>query len=537
MTDSPTRRLKVGLIVDSQSISKWQSSAIENCHDLIEVNTIIYCTNSKTHKQPLKNVLYYLLNVFSIRNTQTQSVPWSRLTTEGYELINFDCQHSGIWQTIDNPTKSEIRSQNLDLIIKFGMNLLKDPQDIPSKYGVLSFHHGDPSEFRGRPSGFYELIKGANHVGAVVQQLSNKLDAGTIRAFGKYRITSHSYRHTLENLFANSTSLLRLAILNCLSSITIDLSTSGENHRLPSNKTVAKFVLLLTQRKFKRFIFGLFGRRDWKIAETSPLSFDAIGPMQVIDLLNPIKPPREISFIADPFMLPNGDLIFEAAEKNSELGQLMTLSGERMNLIDTSLIGTHKHLSFPFVMQKDDKFFVMPEMAQSGAQLLCELQNNAIIKTHKLLGLDNERLIDPVLLQRNETWWLFAGKLGNELDHLFAWSSFDLFGPYKPHRMNPVVVDPSRARNAGGFITLGTDLYRLGQNNCQEYGDGIAVCQVSQLDEGFYQEQPVAKLTINELHGPHTFSTNGQKAYVDYYNSVFDPLAWLARIKSRLNFF
>ena len=227
MTDSPTRRLKVGLIVDSQSISKWQSSAIENCHDLIEVNTIIYCTNSKTHKQPLKNVLYYLLNVFSIRNTQTQSVPWSRLTTEGYELINFDCQHSGIWQTIDNPTKSEIGSQNLDLIIKFGMNLLKDPQDIPSKYGVLSFHHGDPSEFRGRPSGFYELIKGANHVGAVVQQLSNKLDAGTIRAFGKYRITSHSYRHTLENLFANSTSLLRLAILNCLSSITIDLSTSG----------------------------------------------------------------------------------------------------------------------------------------------------------------------------------------------------------------------------------------------------------------------------------------------------------------------
>ena len=81
MTDSPTRRLKVGLIVDSQSISKWQSSAIENCHDLIEVNTIIYCANSKTHKQPLKSALYYLLNFSSIQNTQTQSVPWRQLTT------------------------------------------------------------------------------------------------------------------------------------------------------------------------------------------------------------------------------------------------------------------------------------------------------------------------------------------------------------------------------------------------------------------------------------------------------------------------
>jgi hypothetical protein len=101
--------------------------------------------------------------------------------------------------------------------------------------------------------------------------------------------------------------------------------------------------------------------------------------------------------------------------------------------------------------------------------------------------------------------------------------------------MNPVVIDPSRARNAGGFINFGTDLYRLGQNNCQGYGDGIAVCQVSQLDEDFYQEKPVAKLTINELHGPHTFSTNGQRTYVDYYKTVFDPLAWLARIRSRLN--
>ena len=62
----------------------------------------------------------------------------------------------------------------------------------------------------------------------------------------------------------------------------------------------------------------------------------------------------------------------------------------------------------------------MPEMAQSGAQLLCELQNNAVIRTHIMVGLENERLIDPVLLNRNENWWLFAGKLGNEFDHLFA---------------------------------------------------------------------------------------------------------------------
>jgi hypothetical protein len=464
-------------------------------------------------------------------------VPWSQLITEDCKSINFDCQHSGIWETIDDSTKSEVGHQNLDLIIKFGMNLLKDPQEIPSKFGVLSFHHGDPSEFRGRPSGFYELFGDANHVGAVVQQLSNNLDAGLIRSFGKYRITAHSYRQTLESLFANSASLLRLAIFNCVNSVTIELSTAGKNHRLPSNKTVVQFVSLLTRRKIKRFIFGLFGRREWKIAETSPLSFEKLKPMQVIDLFNPISPSQKTSFIADPFILPSGDLIFEAAQKNSELGQLMTLSDGRMSLIDVSLIGKHKHLSFPFVTQTGEKCFIMPEMAKIGAQLLCELQNNNIIKTHRMLGLDNERLIDPILLHRNETWWLFAGKQSNEFDHLFAWSSSDLFGPYKQHPMNPVVIDPSRARNAGGFINFGAELYRLGQNNCQEYGDGITVCRVLQLDDDGYKEQPITRLALNELHGPHTFSTNGQKAYVDYYKTVFDPLAWLARIRSRLNLF
>ncbi|MFM9118734.1 MAG: hypothetical protein ACKOQT_00220, partial [Acidimicrobiaceae bacterium] len=466
----------------------------------------INCANSKTHKQPLKNALYYLLNIFSIRNTQTRSVPWSQLTTEGYELINFDCRHFGNWQTVNNSTRSEIGSRNLDVIIKFGMNLLKDPQDIPSKYGVLSFHHGDPSEHRGRPSGFYELLTGANHVGAVVQQLSNKLDAGTIRSFGKYRIINHSYRQTLENLFANSASLLRLAILNCVSSVVVDISTTGENHRLPLNKTVSKFVLLLTRRKFKRLFFGLFGRRDWKIAETSMLSVETLKPLQTITPFNSITPPRETSFIADPFILPSGDLIFEAARRNSELGQLMTLNDGKLTFVNTSLIGSHRHLSFPFVVQADGKCFIMPEMAQSGAQLLCELQNNAITKTHEMIGLENERLIDSVLLNRNETWWLFAGKLGSEFDHLFAWSSSNLFAPYKPHALNPVVIDPSRARNAGGFVNFGTDLYRLGQNNCREYGDGITVCRVLQLDEDNYKEQPISRLTINESNATYLFN-------------------------------
>lgn len=108
------------------------------------------------------------------------------------------------------------------------MNLLRNPNTLRAKYGVLSFHHGDPTAFRGRPAGFYELIQNANEVGAVVQELSNQLDAGKMRAFGRYQISAHSYRKTLEALYANSAFLLRQAILNCVDDKTLNIAPTGK---------------------------------------------------------------------------------------------------------------------------------------------------------------------------------------------------------------------------------------------------------------------------------------------------------------------
>ena len=72
-----------------------------------------------------------------------------------------------------------------DVVIKLGMNLHRDPDDLPARYGVLSFHHGDPSEYRGRPAGFYEVLAGADHIAAIVQRIGNKLDAGKVLAYAR----------------------------------------------------------------------------------------------------------------------------------------------------------------------------------------------------------------------------------------------------------------------------------------------------------------------------------------------------------------
>jgi hypothetical protein len=532
VSDLTKKKLQIGLIVDSDSIDRWQFDAVANCIDIVEINTIIYCQNSQSKKNLLKHVLYYLLNLLSIRNRQTTQVAWSKLTSTSSQIVKFNCQQTGNWQTIDVTTQEKLAEKNLDLFIKFGMNLLRDPNLLRAKYGVLSFHHGDPTKFRGRPAGFYELKQHADEIGAVVQQLSNHLDAGQMRAFGKYQICAHSYRRTLEALYANSASLLRQAILNCLDERTLNIVPTGKNYRLPTNFSVVHFSLLMIIRKVKRLFFGLFQHRQWQIAHAEHLNFEIEKAKTEIKLLETLPIPRGVGFIADPFVLPNGEVICEATTKNSQRGFLMTIDNAENSRIETSILGKN-HLSFPFVVKHADQLLVMPEMAANGSQVICELnQAFEITKVHSLQGLENERLIDPVLFFKDSKWWLFAGKSGNEADHLFLWSSENIYGPYVAHRMNPIVVDPSRARNAGAFFNINNEIFRLGQDNRRDYGDGITVCRVTQLNDMAYDESPVTRLMIAGHKGPHTLSTNGSKTYVDYYDKKFSPIAWLARVKT-----
>ncbi len=372
MSDLTKKKLQIGLIVDSDSIDRWQFDAVANCSDIVEINTIIYCQNSQSKKNLLKHVLYYLLNLLSIRNRQTTQVAWSKLTSTSSQIVKFNCQQTGNWQTIDVTTQEKLAEKNLDLFVKFGMNLLRDPNLLRAKYGVLSFHHGDPTKFRGRPAGFYELKQHADEIGAVVQELSNHLDAGQMRAFGKYQICAHSYRRTLEALYANSASLLRQAILNCLDERTLNIVPTGKNYRLPTNFSVVHFSLLMIIRKVKRLFFGLFQHRQWQIAQAEHLNLEIEKAKTEIKLLKTLPIPRGVGFIADPFVLPNGEVICEATTKNSQRGFLMTIDNAENSRIETSILGKN-HLSFPFVVKNADQLLVMPEMAANGSQVICEL--------------------------------------------------------------------------------------------------------------------------------------------------------------------
>ena len=49
------------------------------------------------------------------------------------------------WEYLPEEILNFIKNKNLDLVFKFGMNLLKIPEIEITKYGFFSYHHGDSS--------------------------------------------------------------------------------------------------------------------------------------------------------------------------------------------------------------------------------------------------------------------------------------------------------------------------------------------------------------------------------------------------------
>ena len=87
------------------------------------------------------------------------------------------------------PTEAidRIRGMKLDVLIRFGFNILRGEILEAARYGVWSYHHGDNEFYRGGPPCFWELVEGNPVTGAMLQVLTEDLDAGRVLTKGWFR--------------------------------------------------------------------------------------------------------------------------------------------------------------------------------------------------------------------------------------------------------------------------------------------------------------------------------------------------------------
>lgn len=444
------------------------------------------------------------------------------------ERIDFDSEWEGSWQRLPDKVLRRLSQDGVRVGIKFGMGLLKVPQELDCK--ILSYHHGDPRKYRGRPAGFYELLAGESSVGQIVQIISNRLDAGAVVAFAETRVQGHSYRATMTEAYAASPLLLGRALANSLSDVTLPIAGEGKNFRLPSNSKVIVFASKLLLRKAKRLIYGAFYYKDWDVAAVQICADDAAVPECVADRTRwqVLPRPKEYHFLADPFPHPRDGVLVEALRRSDGQGEIVHFTDETQRVLCTDT----GHFSYPATVEIEGEWFLLPEVSEWTSPRIYRLSGDTCELVGKLRIAGMPRLADATLFAHRAGLFLFGNRVEEGAGILRLWTAPTLFSDFSEHPDSPIRISPSGSRMAGAIASRDGQFYRFGQNFSGAYGDGIVVFQIEALSSASYREAPIADLRFEHVRGPHTLNFHGDRAYFDFYNERFTPMAGVRRLRS-----
>jgi hypothetical protein len=526
--------MKIGVILDDLRISQWQADALARVPGDCEF--LVYnCTNSRASRRSLKHGLYYALNLTSLRNHMTARVPLPEALNAA-DKMDFEADHEGAWQCFPHGLLSKIIADQPALLVKFGMGLLRVPTASDLPVPILSYHHGDPRAFRGRPAGFHELLMGRNTVGQVVQILSNKLDAGEIVAYAETKANGHSYRRTMIESYGRSPLLLKTAISNALSGKRISIEATGKIYYLPSNTLVLRFLVRQLRFLIIHLIYGAVFEKSWEVAE-APVPTDAgatpLSRLPDRTTWRVARCPPEYRFLADPFYHPEGlGLLVEALRKSTNSGEILHLS----RTAETSITnGVGGHYSYPATCTADGRHYMVPEMSEWSAPRVYRLSRSQLEDIGELDVPGRPRLIDPTLFFSDSGVFLFANDDRDGSSVLRLWHADSLSGPFAEHGSSPIRISPAGSRMAGSiYVAANGTRFRLGQDLRRNYGDGIVIFRIDVISPAEYRETLISGVQLVGLHGPHTLNFRDGEVVFDYYSDRFSPLAGVRRLCSRV---
>jgi hypothetical protein len=525
-------RIPAVLIVSGGTLATWQASALRRCADLLDVRCVLVAEGPERPRPDPRHLVYQLLRTSILRSAQERGTPLDASVRTEVPRIHFRPVPDGAWQRFPPELPAQLERCGAFVGIRFGMGLIRDPDSLGLEHGVLSFHHGDPARFKGRPAGFYELLEGEPVVGTIVQRLSNSLDGGRVLAIGWNRTVAHSYRRTMDRVYRDSGHVLRRALRSLLVGETLPHPSDGRTTRLPSNQIALRFIGDRAAAAIRHLLYGAFVRKAWTVGTLNHLDLARDGE-HTVDIATTLPTPADARFVADPISTPDGEVLVEALHRGSGLGGIRRLDRAGASTA-IQLPGVAGHVSYPFTFRHLGVDHLLPEMAQCGPQCAFALPRSGSLLGRRLEGLEQERLIDPTLHHDGSTWWLFAGQQGSEFDLLWLWFADGPFGPFTPHPANPVVHDPRRARPAGRLLQTTAGLLRPAQIGTGRYGDGLVLNRVIRLDRDAYAEEPFSSIRLATGRGPHTIDLHEDRMLVDAYEDRVSAFAAWDRIRQRL---
>lgn len=176
------------------------------------------------------------------------------------------------------------------------------------------------------------------------------------------------------------------------------------------------------------------------------------------------------SFWADPFVVKHKEKIFVFFEelKPNGIGALSCMELTDNYEISTKqiIIDAPYHLSFPNVFIHNGSYYMIPESSANNTLDVYECVNFPFEWRFSKTLIHDKKLIDPVVVFHENTYWLFANAIedfeNDNNERLYLYYTNDLFhGNWQAHVQNPIVINASCARNAGKIYETAGKLYRV----------------------------------------------------------------------------
>lgn len=154
------------------------------------------------------------------------------------------------------------------------------------------------------------------------------------------------------------------------------------------------------------------------------------------------------------------------------------------------------HLSFPFVFQAQEHWFLIPENMQSGQTNLYRCQRFPDRWRMQATLLTNVAGVDPVIFFHADLFWLFVGDgaLGAQDNHLRLFYSTAVDGTYNEHQHSPIKLGLRGSRMAGPIINEAGCLIRVAQDCSKIYGGSLVMFEINELSPTVYRETELHQL-------------------------------------------
>ena len=545
------KKLEIGILIDNPLISSWELAIIEEIDRSDYARIALILVDEKDEESALQknshvNYIYKLhqrldAKIFLKKNNYAEKKDLFNFLRNVPAIKLRSITNNGLKHFIPGDI-SKIREFNLDVIIKLnygiiGGEILKVPV-----YGVWSYSMKNFGSEKEDTTGYYEIPHKDQITSSTLMILKDNGNKNPVIAHAVESTCAYSVSLNRDKLFRRASFFLPAVVKGIYTFGQTYLDKLEEKYKQICDEPGRKMPVPSFPESIKNiwksgiiFLSKIFK----KISLTDPFSWTLLFSIRPDnDFLHNnygnfarLKPSRN-KFWADPFVISRGDRYYLFVEEfiySKNRGHISVLELDRNGLIQNvqKIIEKPYHLSYPFIFESDDVYYIIPETSGNRTVDLYRCTEFpgkwVFVKTI----MSNVNAVDSTLFHYNNKWWLFTviDKLENSAEsspelYLFYTDNF-LSEKWVSHPMNPVVSDVRSARPAGKIFIRDREIYRPSQNCAGRYGNSFDINRILILTEADYKEEKVIKVRPewdSKLKGTHTFNSDGDFTVVDAYS-------------------